>query len=77
MQELLEQLVEDARPAALLGKVADYIPELSKADPGAIGIHIIRSDGKQSWAGDNTVRFTIQSVVKPILLLQALGVVKI
>ena len=72
MQELLEQLVEDARPAALLGKVADYIPELSKADPGSIGIHIIRSDGKQSWAGDNTVRFTIQSVVKPILLLQAL-----
>ena len=72
MQELLEQLVEDARPAALLGKVADYIPELSKADPGAIGIHIIRSDGKQSWAGDNTVHFTIQSVVKPILLLQAL-----
>ena len=72
MQELLEQLIEDARPAALLGKVADYIPELSKADPSAIGIHIIRSDGKQSWAGDNTVRFTIQSVVKPILLLQAL-----
>ncbi len=72
MEELLEQLIEECRPAALQGKLADYIPELSKADPSAIGIHIITSDGKQSWAGDNTARFTIQSVVKPILLLQAL-----
>lgn len=72
MEELLEQLIEECRPAALQGKVADYIPELSKADPSAIGIHIVKSDGRQSWAGDNTARFTIQSVVKPILLLQAL-----
>lgn len=72
MEELLEQLIEECRPCTAQGKVADYIPELSKADPSAIGIHIISSDGKQSQAGDTTTRFTIQSVVKPILLLQAL-----
>ena len=72
MEELLEQLIEACRPCTAQGKVADYIPELSKADPSAIGIHIISSDGKQSQAGDTTTRFTIQSVVKPILLLQAL-----
>ena len=72
MEELLEQLVDECRPSTLQGKVANYIPELSKADPSAIGIHIIKSDGKHSSAGDNTTRFTIQSVVKPILLLLAL-----
>lgn len=72
MEEFLKQLVRECAPYASQGKLADYIPELAKADPGAIGIHIITKDGKQSWAGSHTARFTIQSIVKPILLLLAL-----
>ena len=72
MEELLERLLEECRPAAGQGKVADYIPELSKGDPEALGIYVIGSEGKQSWAVDCRQVFTIQSVVKPILLLQAL-----
>lgn len=72
MEEILHQLVDECAPYAAQGKLADYIPELSKADPKAIGIHIITRDGKQNWAGSNTARFTIQSIVKPILLLLAL-----
>ncbi len=72
MEELLHQLVRDCAPYARMGKLADYIPELSKADPSAIGVHIITSDGHHSSAGICTARFTIQSVVKPILLLLAL-----
>ena len=72
MDKFLEKLVLECAPFAAQGKLADYIPELSKADPAAIGIHVITADGKQSWAGSNTARFTIQSIVKPILLLQAL-----
>lgn len=72
MDKLLHKLVDECAPYAAQGKLADYIPELSKADPKAIGIHIITMDGKQSWAGSNTARFTIQSIVKPILLLLAL-----
>ena len=72
MEELLEQLLEDCRPYTAQGKLASYIPELLNADPNALGIHIITSDGKQSWAGDHTAKFTLQSTVKPILLLLAL-----
>ena len=72
MEKYLEQLVQDCAPYAKQGKLADYIPELSKADPNAIGIHIITNDGKHSSAGSDTARFTIQSIIKPILLLLAL-----
>ena len=72
MEEFLHQLVTECAPYAAQGKLADYIPELSKADPKAIGIHIITKDGEQSFAGSNNARFTIQSIVKPILLLLAL-----
>lgn len=72
MEKFLHQLVDECAPYAAEGKLADYIPELSKADPQAIGIHIITKGGTQSWAGSNTARFTIQSIVKPILLLLAL-----
>ena len=72
MEELLRQLVYDCAPYTKEGKLADYIPELSKADPTAVGVHIITRDGNHHFAGSHTARFTIQSVVKPILLLLAL-----
>ena len=72
MEQLLEELLEASQPYTKNGKLADYIPELLKADPSALGIYVMRPDGKRSWAGDCTQKFTIQSVVKPILLLLAL-----
>lgn len=69
MEELLERLLEECRPFTGLGRVANYIPELAKGNPEALGIYVIGSEGKHSWAGDC---FTIQSIIKPILLLQAL-----
>ena len=72
MEELLEQLLEECRPYTKQGHVATYIPEQGKGDPNDLGIYILRSDGKHYQAGDYKKRFTIQSVVKPILLLLAL-----
>ncbi|MCI8915672.1 MAG: glutaminase A [Oscillospiraceae bacterium] len=72
MEELLAQLLAECRPAARQGRVADYIPELAKGNPDALGIYIIGSEGRRTWAGDCRQAFTIQSIVKPILLLQAL-----
>ena len=72
MEELLERLLEECLHFTTQGRVADYIPELAKANPDALGIYVIGSEGKHSWAGDRHQPFTIQSVVKPILLLQAL-----
>ena len=63
----MERLLKECRPAAREGRVADYIPELAKGDPEALGIYIIGSEGKRSWAGDCRQPFTIQSIVKPIL----------
>lgn len=72
MEELLERLLEECRPCTGAGRVADYIPELAKEDPDALGVYVIGSEGKHSWAGDCRQSFTLQSVVKPVLLLQAL-----
>ena len=72
MEELLEQLVEESRSCTAEGKVATYIPELAKANPQDLGIFVLQSDGRHCQAGDYQKRFTIQSVVKPILLLLAL-----
>ena len=72
MEELLERLLEGCRPCTGAGRVADYIPELAKEDPDALGVYVIGSEGKHSWAGDCRQSFTLQSVVKPVLLLQAL-----
>ncbi|MGI5962558.1 MAG: glutaminase A [Lawsonibacter sp.] len=72
MEELLEQLLEECRPYTQQGQVATYIPELAKGNRDELGIYVVRSDGRHYQAGDYQKRFTIQSVVKPILLLLAL-----
>lgn len=72
MDELLEKLMEDCRPYTRQGKVASYIPELQKANIDDFGACILNSDGKLFAAGDFEKKFTIQSVIKPILLLLAL-----
>ncbi len=72
MTELLEEILEECARYTKEGKLADYIPELTKANPDDFGIFIISGDKRVSKAGDFTKEFTIQSVVKPILLLLAL-----
>ena len=47
------------------GKVANYIPELAKADPDAFGICIVTADGYVYEIGDYDREFTMQSVSKP------------
>ena len=72
MEELLEELLEECRPYTKQGKVATYIPELAKGNPDDFGICILHSDGRCYRAGDYQKNFTVQSVIKPILLLLAL-----
>ena len=58
------------------GRVADYIPELTHADPDAFGIVLESHDGDVYAAGDADVPFTIQSISKPFvyaLAVEALG----
>lgn len=66
IQEYLEQL--HARYAAVMeGHVADYIPELSKADPRCFGICIATRDGHVYEVGDTRQAFTIQSISKALV----------
>ena len=48
------------------GDVADYIPELGRADPDWFGICIATRDGFVYEVGDSGQPFTIQSVSKPL-----------
>ncbi len=48
------------------GAVADYIPELSKVDPGLFGICIATRDGHLYEVGDTRHKFTIQSISKAL-----------
>src|SRR6202795_4233208 len=54
------------------GAVADYIPELGKADPGHFGISLATLDGHVYEVGDTRIPFTIQSLSKPFVLALAL-----
>jgi glutaminase len=49
------------------GKVADYIPELAKADPKAFGLSVVSTEGTVIEVGDCHRLFTIQSVSKPFM----------
>ncbi len=54
------------------GEVTHYIPQLAVVDPHKVGIYVISENGENSHAGDCFEKFTMQSVVKPLILLLAL-----
>jgi glutaminase len=54
------------------GAVADYIPELGKADPEHFGISLATLDGHVYEVGDTGIPFTIQSMSKPFVFALAL-----
>src|ERR1700761_5878592 len=54
------------------GAVADYIPELGKADPAHFGISLATLDGHVYEVGDTKIPFTIQSMSKPFVFALAL-----
>ena len=49
------------------GAVADYIPELAKANPANFGVSVATTDGYIYEVGDSAVPFTIQSISKPFV----------
>ncbi|WP_284644426.1 glutaminase A [Paenibacillus silviterrae] len=72
IQTKLPEWVEGSRKHTEQGKVAAYIPELSKAPKDALGIYIVTADGQEIAAGDTGLRFTMQSISKVFTLILAL-----
>src|SRR3954463_793312 len=57
------------------GELADYIPELKRANPHHFGIALVTIDGHVYEVGDSAVPFTIQSVSKAFVFALALDLV--
>ena len=72
MNEILDKIIAQCLPYAKEGHVATYIPQLAKVNPDQLGIYISNEEEENFSAGDCFVPFTMQSVVKPLILLQAL-----
>lgn len=72
MNDLLNKIITDCKDCTKQGHVATYIPELANADPNKFGIYVLTEDGSEFGAGDYAINFTMQSIVKPLILLQAL-----
>jgi glutaminase len=72
LRENLPVWLQENRRFCREGKVASYIPELSKASGDHLGIHIIDASGRSLSAGDCGVTFTMQSISKVFTLLLAL-----
>ncbi|HMR49561.1 MAG TPA: glutaminase A [Arachnia sp.] len=65
-------VIDQVRAQRLDGKVADYIPELAKADPDEFAIAATSVAGHIYEAGDSGSRFTIQSISKAFVYALAL-----
>lgn len=72
-QEVLRRVLEEHKPSASQGKVADYIPALAEVDPNLAGVAIATVDGDVVGAGDCDVPFSIQSVSKIFGLVMAMN----
>lgn len=72
MEKLLDQLIEKNRPFTSYGKVADYIPALSYANPDDLGVCIMDVNNNINCSGEYSKKFTIQSISKVIALSLAI-----
>jgi glutaminase len=72
IQSYLESLHKRLAPLSD-GEVAQYIPELAKANPGHFGLCIVTMDGVAYTAGDFAQPFTLQSISKPFVYATALA----
>lgn len=71
-QRLLAEILEKNRWYYKRGKVASYIPALSKACPKEVGIVIKEINGDIYSAGSFNKKFTLQSISKVISLVLAI-----
>ncbi|MDI7507126.1 glutaminase B, partial [Cronobacter dublinensis] len=71
--DLLASILEQVRPLASQGKVADYIPALADVPADRLGIAVCTVKGECFSAGDADERFSIQSISKVLSLVLAMG----
>lgn len=70
-QKILKQVYNRVAVLENRGKVASYIPELSKVNPRKFGVHLISLDQQHYGVGDYKEKFSIQSISKVLSLTMA------
>ena len=70
--EKINQIFEDGKALIGQGKVASYIPELSKVNPDQLGLYIISGEGYNIALGDYQTKFSMQSIIKVVLFICAI-----
>ncbi|MGH8807949.1 MAG: glutaminase [Noviherbaspirillum sp.] len=68
---ILDTIHHEVQPLLRQGKVASYIPELSKVPPDRFGMTVFCLDGRSFSVGDANVKFSLQSITKLFALALA------
>ncbi len=63
-QQILDSIHQEIEPLLTQGKVATYIPELSKVSPQHFGMAVYCLDGRSFMVGDAQQKFSTQSITK-------------
>ncbi len=63
-QAILETIYQEVQPLLSQGRVARYIPELSKVSAQHFGMAVFCLDGRRFTVGDAQTKFSTQSVTK-------------
>ncbi|MBZ0199996.1 MAG: glutaminase, partial [Ignavibacteriaceae bacterium] len=71
-QRILDEIFCEVKPEFGKGKVADYIPALSKISPDKFGMFVSCVDGSEYFVGDVFETFSIQSISKVFTLTLAI-----
>jgi glutaminase len=66
--EMLSNMVNEARPVSSEGKLIDYIPALKKENKDNLSVSVCFLNGEFFYAGDYLEKFTLQSISKVITL---------
>ncbi len=74
LQSIIEEAYSLAKRTENTGKIASYIPELSKANPNDLAICVLANDKKIYKCGDYNICFTMQSISKVLALIMALEI---
>ena len=70
-QSIIEKVAAQILAIENRGQVAQYIPELREVDPRFFGVHLHSLQGGHFGVGDDSVRFSIQSISKVFSLILA------
>ncbi|MFD1018035.1 glutaminase A [Thalassobacillus hwangdonensis] len=71
-KDILEAWLDNVRPYAKDGKVADYIPALARSNPEDLAVAVVDLEDECVSAGALESQFTLQSISKVLSLAQAL-----